>query len=62
MSFMIYFSASILASAAFYIAASWKGISATDGAIGAVWVFVLTMIVLMSVVPKFVKRRSRGAE
>jgi uncharacterized membrane protein YeiB len=61
-SFMIYLSASILASIIFYFAASWRGASTTDSAIGSVWVFVLTVIVSMSVVPRFVKGRLSGAK
>jgi membrane protein YdbS with pleckstrin-like domain len=53
---MISIVASLLAAGAFCLLANYRNFSIADSAIGAVWVFVLTVIIMLSVVPSVMKR------
>jgi len=48
--------ASLFAACVFYLLANYRGASTVDSAVGAVWVFVLTVIIMLSIVPLVLKR------
>lgn len=52
--------ASLLAAGLFYLLANYRSASTADSAIGAVWVFVLTVIIMLSVVPLIIKKDSKS--
>lgn len=56
-----YLGVSSAASALFYLGARAKGASSTDAYLGIVWVFVLSAIVLASILPDFLQKRMRKA-
>jgi len=50
--------ASLLATGVFYLLASYMGASTADSVIGAIWVFVLSAIISLSVIPMFTRKRA----
>ena len=48
--------ASLLATGVFYLLANYMGASTADSVIGAIWVFVLTVIIMLSIMPSAIKR------